>query len=96
MLAKTVAKIRSVTNPDLTYLGVLATKYDRRTLNSHEIFEALQRACQQAGIRMFNPYIVTSVRFTESPNVKAPLLLAEPEHEGSKAYMAVVEEIIYG
>ena len=39
MLSKTVAKIRAVTNPELTYLGILATKYDRRTLNSQEIFE---------------------------------------------------------
>jgi cellulose biosynthesis protein BcsQ len=34
MLAKTVTKIRWVTNPKLSYLGILATKYDRRTLNS--------------------------------------------------------------
>lgn len=96
MLAKTVSKIRSVTNPDLTYLGILATKYDRRTLNSHEIYEALQQASQAAGIRLFNTYITSSVRFTESPSMKAPLVLADPEHEGSKAYLAVAEEIIHG
>jgi len=96
MLAKTVSKIRAVTNPNLTYLGILATKYDRRTLNSPEIFEALQRASQSAGIRLFNPYIISSVRFTESPSMKAPLVLADPEHEGAKAYLAVAEEIIHG
>jgi chromosome partitioning protein len=96
MLAKTVAKIRALTNPHLTYLGVLATKYDRRTLNSQEIYAALQRACQNAGIHMFNTYITNSVRFTESPNQRAPLVLAEPAHEGSKAYLTVAEEIIHG
>lgn len=96
MLAKTVSKIRSVTNPDLTYLGILATRYDKRTLNSKEIFEALQEASKRAGIKMFNAYITSSVRFTESPSMKAPLVLAEPEHEGSKSYMSVVEEIING
>jgi chromosome partitioning protein len=94
MLAKTVSKIRSITNPQLTYLGILATKYDRRTLNSKEIFEALQQASQNTGIKMFNTYITSSVRFTESPNSKAPLLLADPKHEGSKAYAQIVEEII--
>ena len=94
MLSKTVSKIRSVTNPDLTYLGILATKYDRRTLNSQEVFEALQQARQKAGIHMYNTYITDSVRFKESPNTKTPLVLADPEHEGAKAYMAVVEEII--
>ena len=95
MLAKTVTKIRSVTNPDLAYLGMLATKYDRRTLNSREIFAALRQASQAAGIHLFNPYITHSVRFTESPGAKAPLILVQPEHAGAKAYLAVVDEILY-
>ena len=96
MLAKTVTKIRQVTNPDLSYLGILATKYDRRTLNSQEVFEALQQASQDAGIHMFKTFITNSVRFTESPSTKAPLVVVDPGHEGSKAYLAVVEEIIHG
>ena len=96
MLVKTVSKIRAVTNPDLMYLGILATKYDRRTLNSQEIYEALLSASRSAGIRLFNTYITSSVRFAESPNLKAPLVLADPEHEGAKAYAAVAEEIIHG
>jgi len=96
MLAKTVSKIRAITNSDLTYLGVLATKYDKRTLNSQEIFESLKNASRNAGIKMFNTYITSSVRFTESPNSNAPLILIDPEHEGSKAYAQIVEEIING
>jgi len=96
MLAKTVTKIRSVTNPQLSYLGILATKYDRRPLHRREVFEALQAASREAGIYMFNTYIVNSVRFTESPSAGVPLVLSDPEHPGSKAYMAVVEKIIYG
>jgi len=79
MLAKTVSKIRDITNPDLTYLGILATKYDRRTLNNQEIFIALQQAYRDAGIRMFNTFITNSVRFTESPNSRAPLILVDPK-----------------
>jgi chromosome partitioning protein len=96
MLAKTVTRVRAATNPELAYLGILATKYDRRTLNSPEIFDALQRASQQAGIYLFNTYITYSVRFTESPNAKRPLILANPEHDGAKAYQNVVKKIING
>lgn len=96
MLAKTVAKIRAVTNPELTYLGILATKYDRRTLNSQEIFAVLQQASHQAGIYLFNTYIINSVRFTESPNARQPLLVANPEHEGARAYMTAVEKLMHG
>jgi len=94
MLAKTVSKVRAITNPDLIYLGVLATKYDKRTVNSQEIFKALEIASQNAGIKMFSAYITSSVRFAESPNLKTPLILADPEHEGSRAYNQIVEEII--
>lgn len=96
MLAKTVSRIRTLTNPELSYLGILATKYDRRTLNSREILEALQNASENAGIKMFNTFITQSVRFTESPNTKAPLILTDPDHQGSKAYAQVVDEIING
>ena len=96
MLAKTVSKVRAITNPDLIYLGVLATKFDKRTLNSQEVFKALETASQNAGIKMFKTYITSSVRFAESPNLKAPLILADPEHEGSRAYNQIVEEIING
>jgi chromosome partitioning protein len=96
MLAKTITKIRAITNPDLQYLGILATKYDRTTLNSKEMFEALTTAAQHAGIKLFNAYIPDTVRFKESPRYKTPLLIEQPTHEGSKAYMTVVEEIING
>jgi chromosome partitioning protein len=96
MLAKTVSKIRSITNPDLQYLGILGTKYDRTTLNSKEIFDALNTAAQNAGIKLFNTYIPDTVRFKESPRYKTPLVVQQSNNEGAKAYMTVVEEIING
>ena len=53
-------------------------------------------ASHQAGIQLFNTYIVSSVRFTESPGAKIPLILSDPEHDGSKAYKALVQQIIHG
>src|SRR3954463_6082017 len=96
MLAKTIGKIRSITNPDLQYLGMLGTKYDKTTLNSKEIFAALQNSAQNAGIKLFNTHIPYTIRFLESPRYKVPLIIEQPNHEGSKAYMTVVEEIING
>src|SRR3954447_992447 len=96
MLARTIKNIRAITNPELRYLGMLGTKYDRTTLNSREIFEALQAAAQNSGIRLFDTYIPDTVRFKESPRYKVPLVVEHPNHEGAKAYMTVVEEMING
>ena len=96
MLSKTIRQIRSITNPDLVYLGMLATKYDRTTINSKEIFIALEAAANNAGIKLFNTYVPYTVRFLESPRYKIPLIIEQPNQEGAKAYMTIVEEIING
>ena len=56
----------------------------------------MSRAAQDAGIKVFNTYIPATVRFMESPRYKMPLVIEQPNHEGSKAYMTVVEKIING
>jgi cellulose biosynthesis protein BcsQ len=53
MLSQTIGKIRTITNPDLQYLGMLPTKYDKTSLNSKEIYSALQASARNAGIRVF-------------------------------------------
>jgi chromosome partitioning protein len=96
MLSQTIGKIRTITNPDLQYLGMLPTKYDKTTLNSKEIYTALQTSAHNAGIRVFNTYIPLTVRITESPRFKTPIIVQLPNHEGATAYQTVVEEIING
>lgn len=96
MLSKTIRQIRSITNPDLIYLGMLATKYDKTTINSKEIFSALETAANNSGIKLFNTYVPYTVRFLESPRYKIPLVNDQPNQEGAKAYMTIVEEIING
>src|SRR5919106_650836 len=77
-------------------LGMLPTKYDKTTLNSKEIYTALQTSAHNAGIRVFNTYIPLTVRITESPRFKTPIIVQLPNHEGAAAYQTVVEEIING
>ena len=96
MLSKTIGKIRAITNPELQYLGMLPTKYDKTTLNSKEIYTALQTSAQNAGIKLFNTYIPHTVRILESPRFKSPIVVQLPDHESAQAYMMVVEEIING
>jgi len=96
MLSKAIGKIRAITNPELQYLGMLPTKYDKTTLNSKEIYTALQVSAQNAGIKLFNTYIPHTVRILESPRFKSPIVVQLPDHESAQAYMTVVEEIING
>ncbi len=94
MLVKTIEKVRSYLNPDLMILGVLGTRYRPNTLSGREVMEALKSSTSAAGVRLFSTAIKDSVRFAESPSAKKPMVLFDPAHDGSKAYMQVVDEIL--
>jgi chromosome partitioning protein len=95
MLLDTIDNVQRVTNPKLKILGVLATKFDSRTINSKEVYEYLVQLCDREGIRLFNQVIKTSVRFMEAPNHGTPLVQLYPELDGAKAYEQVAEEIAH-
>ena len=96
MLLDSIDNVQTVTNPNLQILGVLATKYDARTLNSREVYGYLQQVCERQGIKVFNQVIKQSVRFTEAPNLGKPLVQLHPELDGAQAYQQVAKEIVYG
>ena len=96
MLLDTINNVHAVTNPTLKILGVLATKFDSRTINSREVYDYLSQFCAREGIKLFNQVIKQSVRFTEAPNSGAPLVTLHPDLDGAKAYQQVAEEILHG
>ena len=96
MLLDTIDNVQSVTNPTLRILGILATKYDARTLNSQEVYDYLTNFCERQGIKLFNQVIKQSVRFMEAPNQGKPLIQIHPSLDGAQAYQQVAEEIVYG
>ena len=77
----------------LLLLGILATKYDSRTLHSREVFDYLTRFCEERKLRLFQTYIKASVRFQEAPNERRPLVLLHPELDGAKAYYDIAQEV---
>ncbi len=96
MLLDTVGDIQQLTNPGLRILGVLATKFDSRTINSREVYEYLTQYCEREGLRLFSQVIKNSVRITEAPNSGTPIVDLHPDLEGAQAYRQVAQEIVYG
>src|SRR5215213_8391062 len=92
-LLATIDQVRQSLNPQLSLLGILATKYDSRTLHSREVFEYLTQFCEKRSLRLFQTYIKSSVRFQEAPNERRPLVLLHPELDGAKAYFDVAQEV---
>ncbi len=96
MLLDTLENVREVTNPGLAIMGILATRYDGRTINSREVYEYLREFCKREGIHLFPQVIKQSVRFAEAPGYQTPLALWRKEVDGAKQYQKVAEEVING
>ncbi len=92
LLLQTVTDIQQEVNPDLKIEGILATRFDGRTLHAKEI---LQRAKDELGsqVRIFDTVVRESVRFKESPIVSQSINSYAKNSEGAKAYRSLAEEI---
>ena len=79
-------------NPELTVEGILATRYDARTIHAREI---LQRARAELGarFRIFDAIVRESVRFKESPISGQSILSYARASEGARSYRQLAEEI---
>ncbi|MEE8518160.1 MAG: AAA family ATPase [Dehalococcoidia bacterium] len=96
MLLDTLENVREVTNPGLKVLGILATRYDSRTINSREVYEYLGEFCEREGLHLFPQVIKQSVRFAEAPGYHMPLALWRRELDGAQQYHLLAEEVLNG
>jgi chromosome partitioning protein len=92
LLLETVAEIQNEVNPELKIEGILATRYDARTIHAREM---LQRARDELGTdyRIFDTIVRESVRFKESPILGQSILTYAPNSVGARAYRQLAEEI---
>jgi len=92
LLLDTIREIQVEVNPKLKIMGILATRYDARTLHAREVLERTKNEIGQ-GLRVFEPLIKESVRFKESPIVGQSILEYAGNTDGARAYRALAEEV---
>ena len=96
MLLDTLENVREVINPQLQVMGILATRYDSRTINSREVYQYLAEFCEREGLHLFPQVIKQSVRFAEAPGYHMPLVLWREELDGAKRYRELAQEVLNG
>ena len=96
MLLDTLENVREVTNPHLKVLGLLATRYDSRTINSREVHQYLADFCRREQLNLFPQVIKQSVRFAEAPGYQMPLALWRKDLDGSKQYRDLAADLVHG
>jgi chromosome partitioning protein len=94
LLLETVREIQAEVNPELVIEGILATRYDGRTLHAREILEQT-RAGLGTQVRVFDVVVKESVRFKESPIRGESILRYASASDGARSYRDLAREVAH-
>lgn len=90
-LVSTIRKIRETLNPRLSIEGLLRTLFDGRNTLANEVSKQLQT---HFGDKVYTTVIPRNVRLAEAPSYGEPAISYDPSSKGSKAYLALADEIL--
>lgn len=90
-LMTTLRAVKRKLNPKLDIFGVILTMYDGRTNFSNQVAEEVRRHFPG---KVYNSVIPRNVRLAEAPSHGLPVTAYDRSSKGSRAYIAVAEEIV--
>ena len=90
-LLQTIEMAKARINPNLVIDGVMLTMYDQRNRLSAQVAADVRK---HLGRAVFKTIIPRNVRIAEAPSFGKPVLMYDPSCMGSKAYMALANEML--
>lgn len=93
-LMETISSVREGVNPNLNILGIILTKFNKRTLLAREVKEMAENVAAQTGTRVFNAQIRTSVSVAEAPAHGLSIFDHSPTAKPSEDYKEFIGEVI--
>lgn len=92
-LKETIESVRGGLNPRLHVLGILLTRYNKRTLLSQEVLDVARQLAQQINTVVFESKIRNGVAIAEAPAHGESIFDYNPRSAAVKDYMAFIDEI---
>ncbi|GAB6050768.1 ParA family protein [Hydrogenophilus islandicus] len=89
-LANTIKRVRAGLNPKLEIIGLLRVMFDPRVTLQQQVSDELLR---HFGEKLFTAVIPRNVRLAEAPSHGLPGVCYDPKSSGSRAYLALAEEL---
>ena len=90
-LLNTIKIVKTRMNPSLEIEGFLLTMYDSRLRLANQIYEEVKRHFREL---VFKTVIQRNVKLSEAPSHGVPAILYDADAAGSKAHLALAQEII--
>lgn len=93
-LKETIDSVREKLNPSLNVLGLILTRYNKRTVLAREVKEMAENIASQIESCVFNTQIRTSVSVAEAPAHGLSVYDHAPHSNPSLDYRDFVDEVI--
>lgn len=93
-LTETIESVRGSLNPRLNVLGILLTRFNRRTLLSRDVLEMAQQLAEQIGTRVFDTRIRTGVAIAEAPAHGESIFDYNPRSAAVEDYQEFILEVV--
>lgn len=90
-LLKTVKRIQTKLNPEISIHGVVLTMYDRRNKLTEQIEQDVRNFL---GADVYQTVIPRNVRVSEAPSHGQPAIVYDMKCPGSQAYLQLAREVI--
>ncbi len=93
-LQETVSEVQASVNPGLKVLGILLTKYNRRTRLAADVLEMAGAVAQQTNTALFDAKIRAGVAAAEAPAHGEDIFSYSPRSNPAKDYSMFVDEVV--
>lgn len=93
-LNDTINTIRTYTNKNLKILGVLLTRYSKRSVLTRQMRDVIKETAENIGAKLYDTEIVESVVMRESNAVKQDIFTYAPKSKVAQCYLKIVKDII--
>jgi chromosome partitioning protein len=90
-LLNTIQAVKQSTNPDLQFLGLVLTMFDKRTALSSQVRDEVAKYFKDL---VFKTSIPRNVRLAEAPSYGKTIFQYDKHSKGAKAYRNLTKEII--
>ncbi len=93
-IKETINSVQETVNPNLHVLGILLTKYNKRTILAREVKEMANQIAAQIETSVFKTQIRPSVTIAEAPAHGESIYEYSPRSNPSVDYQAFVKEVL--
>ena len=93
LLVESIERIQSQLNPELEILGILATRFDKRTRHAQEVLDEARSKLGEH-VRVFETVIPETVRFKEAPIAGQTITEYSGSHPSAESYRHLAQEVL--